>query len=383
MGIRPSNPEFLTPLIEKIKRSLPVAVVHGGNRNAAGAVIQRTRNPRSEKDYVAVATDIANALRRLGFEQVHLIPEDMRMAGALKELNVGLVWLNSGGTQGFSSTCHAPSIMELCGVPYIGHNPMNAALLDNKHCFKYALNGLHINTPEFVVCDFKNPMQIADVSDRFDAIFSGCRYLVVKPVSGRASLNVYRAHGKKEALDIAKSVHEETGNLVLIERFMSGDEYTIAVNGPCVSVNRKLIERDSLFAFSAIRRVMGDNEPIFTSMDVRPIGPDRCQILDPGLDSGIVDALASIAGKVYMGFNLGTMVRVDIRSDEDGRLFVLEANPKPDLKKPSATGFSFVSAGLHKFGMDYDDLILSILVDRVHVLLSRHKDMIPQIVELL
>lgn len=380
---RPQNADFLHALVDKMKRSLPVAVVHGGNRSTRGAVIRQTRNPRSDKSYAVVAADIANALRRLGFAQVDLVPEDMRMGDTLRTLNTGLAWLNSGGTQGFSSTCHAASMMELFGVPYIGHNPMNAALLDNKHSFKYVLNGLGVDTPEFLVCDFKNPELIDEAVEQFDTVFAGVDYLVVKPVSGRASLHVHQVQGKQQALAVARSVHEATGNLVLIERFMSGAEYTIAINGPFISAGRQLDELDSCFAFSATRRVLGSDEPIFTSMDVRPIGPERCQILDPIKDAEIVTTLSRLAEKVYKGFGLETMVRVDIRADESGRLYVLEANPKPDLKQPTASGFSFVSAGLHHFGMDYDDLILSILVDRLHFLLTHRRDMIPQIVDLL
>jgi D-alanine-D-alanine ligase len=380
---RQPNSAFIQSLLDKIKTRIPIAVVHGGDRSVEGAVINQTRNPRSDKSYAAVATDIANSLTRLGFQQVDLVPEDMRMGERMRQLNTGIAWLNSGGTQGFASTAHAPSFMELFGIPYIGHNPMNAALLDNKHSFKHCLKGMGISTPRFVVCDFKNPDLIEEIVAQFDKVFEGVEYLVVKPVSGRASLHVHRVKGKAEALDVAKQVHKATGNLVLIERFISGAEYTIAVNGPYISVGRAINELDAPFTFSAIRRTMAKEEHIFTSMDVRPIGLDRCQILDPKQDTEVVSALSDIAARIYKGFGLETMVRVDIRADEDGRLYVLEANPKPDLKQPSGTGFSFVSGGLSHFGMDYDDLILSTFVARVHFLLTHRRDMIPQIIDLM
>lgn len=382
---RQPNADFIQSLIEKIKKELPIAVVHGGDRNVEGAVIRQTRNPRSDKSYASVATDIANSLTRLGFKQVDLIPEDMRMGDRMRQLGTGVAWLNTGGTQGFASTAHAASMMEMFGVPYIGHNPMNAALLDNKHSFKHCLKGMGIATPRFLVCDFKNPDLIEEAFAQFDTVFEGVEYLVVKPVSGRASLHVHRVKGKEEAREVASQVHQATGNLVLIERFLCGVEYTIAVNGPYISVARKLDELDAPFTFSATRRIMAVDEPIFTSMDVRPIGHDRCQVLNPNddKDKNIVSALSDIAARIYKGFGLETMIRVDIRADADGRLYVLEANPKPDLKQPSGTGFSFVSGGLSHFGMDYDDLILSTFAARIHFLLTHRRDMIPQIVELI
>lgn len=381
---RQPDTDFVHALLDRIKCEIPVAVVHGGDRSVEGAVIRQTRNPRSDKSYELVARDIANALLRLGFKHVELIPEDMRLGERLKQSAIGLVWLNSGGTQGFSSTCHASSMLELFGVPYIGHNPMNAALLDNKHTFKYVMNGLLIDTPEFLVCDFKSRTEIDSVVSRFDQTFHGYgQSFVVKPVSGRASHHVHCVEGKAAALETARQVHLATGNLVLIERFLPGAEYTIAVNGPLVSVNRQLTQLEGPFAFSAIRRVMDEDELIFTSMDVKPIGPDRFHVLDPDVDSGEVDALSAIAEKIYNGCDLETLVRIDIRADQNGRLYVLEANPKPDLKQPSTSGFSLVSAGLGLCGMDYDDLILSILASRIHFLLTHRRDMIPQIADLL
>lgn len=382
---RQPNADFIQSLLEKIKKNLPIAVVHGGDRSVEGAVIRQTRNPRSDKSYACVASDIAESLIRLGFQQVDLIPEDMRIGERMRQLKTGIAWLNTGGTQGFASTAHAASMMEMFGMPYVGHNPMNAALLDNKHSFKHCLKGMGIATPQFLVCDFKNPDLIEEVFLRFDKVFEGVEYLVVKPVSGRASLHVHRVAGKQEAREVAKQVNQATGNLVLIEQFIPGAEYTIAVNGPCISVGRQISELAAPFTFSATRRTMAADEPIFTSMDVRPIGLDRCQILDPWgeKDKATVAALSDIAARIYKSFGLETMVRVDIRADESGFLYVLEANPKPDLKRPSEAGFSFVSGGLGHFGMDYDDLILSTFVDRIHFLLTHRRDMIPQIMELI
>jgi D-alanine-D-alanine ligase len=46
----------------------------------------------------------------------------------------------------------------------------------------------------------------------------------------------------------------------------------------------------------------------------------------------------------------------------------LEANPKPDLAAPRATSASLISLGLPDLGMTYDDLIRTILAERVNTL---------------
>lgn len=152
--------EALGSLLEYAKRPLPIGVVPGGDPHASGAVIQTTHDPRSDKTSTAVAADIADALGRLGLQNIESVPEQMPMGERLKKWKAGLVRVQSGGTQGFSSICHAPSMREMLGIPYIGHNLLKAALLNNKHAKKPMLAGLSINTPDFFVCDFKSDERI-------------------------------------------------------------------------------------------------------------------------------------------------------------------------------------------------------------------------------
>src|SRR5262245_66270915 len=52
--------------IEQLMGRLRLAVIFGGNKLTPGGVVYASRNTRSWKSYEAVATDIAEALRRLG-----------------------------------------------------------------------------------------------------------------------------------------------------------------------------------------------------------------------------------------------------------------------------------------------------------------------------
>ena len=70
-------------------------------------------------------------------------------------------------------------------------------------------------------------------------------------------------------------------------------------------------------------------------------------------------------------------------ADASGKLFVLEANPKPDLKKPAAGVTSFISAGLPEVGMEYDDLILSLLADRLGFLFTHRRSVVRHLFDLM
>jgi D-alanine-D-alanine ligase len=88
-------------------------------------------------------------------------------------------------------------------------------------------------------------------------------------------------------------------------------------------------------------------------------------------DAKVINELDQLARDVYHELSLETLVRLDVRADAMGRLHVLEANPKPDLKAPTASVTSIVCLGLERVGMTYDDLILSLLADKIDVLFSQ------------
>jgi D-alanine-D-alanine ligase len=115
-------------------------------------------------------------------------------------------------------------------------------------------------------------------------------------------------------------------------------------------------------------------------MDVRPITQDRTRLLGPA-DGGIYDELVQLARAVHGEFQLRALVRLDVRADNDGRLHILEANPKPDLKRPDGKQTSLVCVGLGAHGMNYEDLILSQLIDRLEHYLRNRPAAVRHIVE--
>ena len=130
--------DVLGERIERLKSRVRLAVIFGGDKSASGSVVYRSHNTRSWKSYEAVARDIAEALQRLGFRHVELLPDDMRLGDRLRQHGIHMAWLNTGGTQGYNPAAHASSMLEMMGVPYIGHDPLAATTLDVKHAFKRA-----------------------------------------------------------------------------------------------------------------------------------------------------------------------------------------------------------------------------------------------------
>jgi D-alanine-D-alanine ligase len=275
-------------------------------------------------------------------------------------------------------------MLEMMGVPYVGHDPLAATLLDNKHAFKRTALAAGIPTPPFTTWHAVRGRFRPDLNSRFKLAFRGYEGpFVVKPVSGRASLHVHVVATVGELPDAVDEVYRATENAVLIEQFMGGREFCIAVSGPVTAPGGRLQRGARPFAFAALERVLSDDEKIFTSMDHKPITNDRLKPVDAALDEELLDGMRRLAHETYLEFNLSSLIRLDLRADEEGNLFILEANPKPDLKRPAAGVTSLVGAGLPETGMQYDDLILALFADRLDFLFTHRRGVVQHLFELM
>jgi D-alanine-D-alanine ligase len=372
----------LEGLTDKLKSSLRIAVVFGGDKNAPESVLYTAKTIRSWKSYEAVARDIASSLKELGFQHVHVMPDDMKLPDRLRRDRIHIAWLNSGGVQGYNPAAHTPAMLEMLGLPYIGHDPLAATTLDNKHAFKREAVSAGLPTAPFSTWDMTRGPFNPSINSRFQKAFgSYAGPFIVKPVSGRASLHVHVVPSRADLAGVIADVYAQTSNTVLIEKYLSGREYCIAVAGPIVSRQGQIFREPVPFTFAALERVLSDDEKIFTSMDVAPITGARCRPVSAE-NAELSRALHEIARETFLEFSLRSLIRLDLRADEMGKLHILEANPKPDLKRPSGAVTSLICEGLRDEQMDYSDLILTLLADRIDFLTRHRRETVSHILEL-
>lgn len=364
---RPVEPmAVLDQQLASLKETLRLCIVYAGSKDDPEKVIRATANFRHWKSYKSVAEDIAQALRNVGFKHISTMADGMDLPNRLRAHRIDMVWCNTGGVQGQCPVCHTPAMLEMLGLPSISHNPFNAALLDNKHSFKLAMLGVGIPTTPFIVWDPSRQGVFRDAEhDRFDALFADWpESYVVKPVNGRASQYVYFVDRRSELDSAVAECWRNSGCMVMIEPFLSGREYCVAVCGPIVARDGRLQDLGKPFVFSPVERVLDADEPVATSMDMRPITAERIRLLDPATEPQEIAQLEELARRVFQEFQVETLIRLDVRADHRGRMNVLEVNPKPDLARPAGNKISIVCKGLEQQGMTYEDLVVSILADR-------------------
>lgn len=373
-------PAILDRLFEKLR----IAVIFAGDKAKVGGVKYSAQNVRDWKSYESVAAEIQRTLKANGFRHVFLMPDDWTLLDNLDRDDIHFAWLNTGGVQGYNSTAHAPSMLEMMGIPYIGHDPLNVSILDNKDIFKRQLISLGIQTPTFLTWNkskySNNPYWLEDIPPVFGEYMGP---FVVKPVSGRASKNVYFCETMVELPRFVDKVYSNTRNNVLIEKYLPGAEYCVSIFGWIKYANGKFERYNEPFAFSEVERLLEKDEKIFTSMDQRALTGDRFRLLRKKTDAEIKKKLQELASSVFRYLNLTTLIRLDVRADADGELYIMESNPKPDLKKPEKGVISIVTIGLEEHGMSYDDLIMSIFCARIHYLFKVQRGYINHVVDLI
>lgn len=65
---------------------------------------------------------------------------------------------------------------------------------------------------------------------------------------------------------------------------------------------------------------------VFTSMDVKAITTDRVRAMCPDREAELISRLQALGTAVYSSLNLTSLVRLDIRADEEGELYILVRN---------------------------------------------------------
>jgi D-alanine-D-alanine ligase len=370
--------------IEQLLPRLRLAVIFGGDKSVSESVVYQSQNSRSWKSYQAVAEDIADALRRVGFRHVDVFPEDMRLGDRLRCAGIHMAWLNSGGVQGYNSAAHGSATLEMLGIPYVGHNPLAATTLDNKHIFKREAMCAGLPTAPFCVWHPARGPFLPELNSCFKLQFGDYSGpFIVKPVSGRASLHVHVVSDRAALSEAIDDVYRKTENVVLIEKYLKGREFCIAVSGRTIAQAGNIGRMSEPFAFGALERLFNADELIFTSMDIKPITESRFRHLDRHHEPDLWRKVHGLAREIFLEFYLCSLIRIDIRADEHDNLHILEANPKPDLKRPADGVTSLISAGLAQTGLSYDDLILSLLADRLYPMISNGHCCPSHIAELL
>jgi D-alanine-D-alanine ligase len=242
---------------------------------------------------------------------------------------------------------HVVSYLELMQRRYTGCNPRGLLLAHDKALSKKLLAFHRIRTPEFAVFPMgqrvRRPRRLAFP-------------LFVKSLTEEASMGISQASIVRDDHQLAERVefvHRQLRTDAIAESFVDGRELYVGVLG-----NHRLqvfptweltfdTPRDDV-PFIATRKVKWDLD----YQKKRGIRYGRAK----DLPDALCQRIARMCRRAYRVLNLSGYARLDLRLTDSGELYLLEANPNPDL----SFGGEFAESA-EAAGVDYDVLVQRIL----------------------
>ncbi|GAB6059598.1 D-alanine--D-alanine ligase family protein [Desulfonatronum parangueonense] len=267
----------------------------------------------AEFDSPATIDAIEAGIQAMGFatERVGNLKALMRALTDGKRWD--LVFNIAEGMYGYAREAQAPALLEAYAVPCAFSDPMVLGLCLHKAMTKRILRDLKLPTPDFAVVE-----TMADVANvRLDYP------LFVKPVAEGTSKGIYGAslvHGREQLLRACMTLLERFRQPVLVERFLSGREFTVGIVGTGGKA-RSLGVMEILLLETA--------DQLIYSQDNKEEYEDRVRYML--VQDELAAELSILALEAWRGLGCRDGGRVDIRLDASGSPHILEINPLPGL----------------------------------------------------
>ncbi|HEV2969159.1 MAG TPA: D-alanine--D-alanine ligase [Pirellulales bacterium] len=213
--------------------------------------------------------------------------------------------------------------LERFDVPYTGSDPAASWLAMSKSASKERFLAEGVPTPEYAL------VHVSDSSRNRAARAKEIGYpLVVKPDSQGSSLGVGIA-GDPGQLGERLATSFAFDPFAIIERFIRGREFTVAVLDRRPLPVLEIVAADSIFSF-----------------DAKYSSPQTEYRFDSGLAPAIEAMLSRIAVQAAAALGTRGLVRVDLMLDEANRPWVLEVNTVPGLTGRSLAPQAAARAGI-------------------------------------
>jgi D-alanine-D-alanine ligase len=269
---------------------------------------------------------VRNALRHSGILPVMIDPVGTPEEWFHKIASCDYVFIALHGTGGEDGCIQG--LLELLNIPFSGSGVLASAIAMDKIVSKQLFKANNVPTPDW--CVLTNSKQTVKRNFTFPVI--------IKPRNQGSAIGasiVQRATQLSSAVNKALKYSSE----VLVEKYISGKELTVAVLGKTALPVVEVVPKGKFYDYRSKYET----------------GMSR-HIVPAHIPPGVQRQAKKIALKVHQVLGLRAVSRIDFRCDRDNRLFVLEANSIPGL-----TEVSLLPDAARAQGVDFDTLILRII----------------------
>jgi D-alanine-D-alanine ligase len=215
---------------------------------------------------------------------------------------------------------HPAAVFELLGLPFTGSGSLALMLSTDKLLAKRQLSAAGLPTPEYFTFDGDKSGPLPDIT----------LPAIIKPRFEDASIGIDQesvVFKKKELRAKLPDFYERYGPL-LVEQFIAGREFNISLFGYPEPRVLPVAEIDFSTFPQELHRIVGYkakwDENAFEFHNTQRLFPQNLPLV-------IERNLRNFAAGAYKLFMLRDYGRIDVRMDDLGKIFVLEANANPCL----------------------------------------------------
>jgi D-alanine-D-alanine ligase len=231
---------------------------------------------------------------------------------------------------------HVVAFLELLRQPYTGCNPRGLLLARDKPLSKQLLAFHRIPSPQFAV--FRRGLKLR--------LPRKIKYpLFVKSTTEDASLGISQASivtDKQQLMQRIQFVHDQVQTDALVEEFIEGRELYVGVMG-----------NDRLTRLPVWEMKFGSMAESGVGIATRRVKWDKKYQKKHGIDTyeakdlppAALARLDKLSRRIYRCLGLSGCARIDYRVTADGQVYVIEANPNPNLAAEEDFAQSAKAAG--------------------------------------
>jgi len=312
--------------------ALDPARVRHKERRRPGARRRRGVERRQKLD----REEVVEALRKNGYEPFFHELRDEAALLALARTQADLVFNMVEAFAGDDAKeAHVAAFLELLDLRYTGAGPQGLFLAQDKAVAKEIFDFHHIRTPRFAV-SYRGKLDHAD-----DLEFP----LIVKPASEDGSVGIDAGavvQTLRELMERVALLQERFDCPALIEEYIEGREIYVGVLGNDKPNALPIVELDLSKLPEGMPHIAGKEVKWEKGTEAYDLTKSAAA---QGLDDPTVKRLQDTAVQVYGALKLRDYGRVDMRLTNDGRIYVIEANPNPWLAPEAELAMAAALAG--------------------------------------
>lgn len=241
---------------------------------------------------------------------------------------------------------HVVAFLECLGVRYTGCNPRGMTLARDKALTKKILAYHRIHVPTFHVFEWGRKVIMP----------KGIKWpLVVKSATDDGSVGITQSsvvRSEAELRERVAAIHDVSRTDAIAEQFIEGRELYLGVMGNRVATTFPVWELD-------LSKLPEGSPKIVTERMKRSLAYQKKYNIDSGpaqLTEADQRRIQALGRRVYHLLGLSGFARLDLRMTAAGEVYLIEANPNPQIAKDEDFAKSAAAVG-----MDYPMLLDKLL----------------------